>query len=173
MKHPQLLVVVAFAALAAPVLANGEQAPATKAGCSTINLGGVRIFYKNNMRCEKAKHYARRLYKTNGNDEPRKFTCSSGSNFNQGAACNHDFKNKNFGWHPVDKPQATSKKKKVLCWNKNFPNQGPPRFARHHASAPCLLVAWTTTPARSTSASWTGNTGERARRAPRASTPSQ
>ncbi len=43
MKHPQLLVVVAFAALAAPVLANGEQAPATKAGCSTINLGGVRI----------------------------------------------------------------------------------------------------------------------------------
>ncbi len=107
----------------------------------------MRIFYKNNMRCEKAKHYARRLYKTNGNDEPRKFTCSSGSNFNQGAACNHDFKNKNFGWHPVDKRKATSKKKKVLCWNKELSKpRTAPRFARHHASAPCgsiLQDSWT------------------------------
>ncbi len=31
---------------------------------------------------------------------------------NQGAACRHDFKNKNFGWHPADKRKAAAKRKK-------------------------------------------------------------
>jgi hypothetical protein len=34
--------------------------------------------------------------------EPRRFTCQSGSNFNQGGSCHDDTKNKYFGWHPAD-----------------------------------------------------------------------
>ncbi len=83
----------------------GAAAPGidSKGACSSINLGGPKVFYKQKMRCANAKHYARRLYKTDGRDEPRNFSCQSGSNFNQGAGCQHDFKNNRFfGWFPAD-----------------------------------------------------------------------
>jgi hypothetical protein len=75
---------------------------ATKRACTTINLGGPKVFTKHNMRCKKAKRYARRLYKTRGDDKPPNFRCSSGSNFRDGGFCKHKTKDKNFGWHPAD-----------------------------------------------------------------------
>ena len=89
--------------LVTPANSSVNASIADKRACDTINLGGVRVFYKHDMRCGTAKHYARRLYKTDGRDEPRNFTCASGSNFNSGGACEHDFKDKYFGWHPIDK----------------------------------------------------------------------
>ena len=73
-----------------------------KRGCSTINLGGPKVFTKHNMRCEKAKRKAERVYRTRGDNEPRNFSCSSGSNFEEGGFCQHDSKDKYFGWHPAD-----------------------------------------------------------------------
>jgi hypothetical protein len=135
--------VVTTLALAAPA-ADASEGSSTKRACNSINLGEPRVFYKHNMRCHKAKHYARRLYKTDGRDEPKKFACESGSNFNQGARCQHDFKNKLFGWHPFDKrkvsSQGASDKPKVACWNKTFPNeQGTedPQFYR--APRKCII----------------------------------
>jgi hypothetical protein len=98
--------------VAGVALLGGSSTPAedrsSKRACNSINLGGPRVFFKQNMKCEKAKHYARRLYKTDGRDEPRNFNCQSGSNFNQGGGCRHDFKNKLFGWHPVDKRKVST-----------------------------------------------------------------
>jgi hypothetical protein len=98
-------VVVGIAALCACLVptAAASNGASNKRACNSINLGGPRVFFKHNMRCERAKHYARRLYKTDGRDEPRRFNCHSGSNFNQGASCQHKSKNKGFGWHPADK----------------------------------------------------------------------
>lgn len=79
-----------------------EETARAKRACNTINLGGPKVFAKVNMRCETAKRYAKRLYKSDGEDEPRNFTCSSGSNFNEGASCSHETKDKFFGWHPAD-----------------------------------------------------------------------
>lgn len=120
--------------LALTVVAPGNSAPGEQDGaapaaerrgpCQTINLGGVKIFYKSRMSCEKAKHYARRLYKTGGRDEPRNFTCESGTNYETGANCYHDHVGaRRFGWFPGDKRKA--KQPKVLCWNKSAPDQGP------------------------------------------------
>ncbi|MCD6015849.1 MAG: hypothetical protein K0R88_1933 [Solirubrobacterales bacterium] len=108
------IVAVGFVATSAlaTLAADAPEGSSDKRGCGSINLGEPRIFYKHNMRCHKAKHYARRLYKTDGRDQPRRFTCTSNSHFNQGAACRHDFKNKNFGWHPADKRKAAAKRKK-------------------------------------------------------------
>ena len=92
---------LAIVAIAATAPAGASTAKPS--GCDSINLGEPRVFYKSHMRCKKAKHYARRLYKTDGDDRPRKFTCESGSNFNEGGSCRHDFKPKKyFGWHPAD-----------------------------------------------------------------------
>ncbi len=73
-----------------------------KRGCTSINLGGPKVFSKENMRCKTAKHYARRVYRTNGEWEPRNFDCSSGSNFDEGGSCTHDSKPKYFFWHVAD-----------------------------------------------------------------------
>lgn len=100
-----VLFALAVGVAAAPAGGSGADAGAKRA-CTTINLGGPKVFTKHNMRCHKAKHYARRLFKTNGNDEPPSFSCSSGSNFNDGGFCEHDSKNKHFGWHPADKRKA-------------------------------------------------------------------
>lgn len=72
-------------------------------GCNSITLGEPRVFYKNNMGCDRAKRYARRVYRRNGNWEPRNFSCESGSDFNEGGGCRHDSKPRTFfGWHPFD-----------------------------------------------------------------------
>ena len=97
------LAVSTLALVAAPGT-TGSQDPATKRACNTINLGGPKVFYKHKMRCHEAKDYARRLYKTNGRDEPRKFACYSGSHFNNDAYCRREAKY--FGWHPAGKRKS-------------------------------------------------------------------
>lgn len=97
------LVLGAFMLASSAAASGPDSHGSQKRGCDMIKLGEPRVFYKHNMRCKKAKHYARRLYKTDGRDEPRRFTCQSGSNFNEGGACHHDSENKYFGWHPADK----------------------------------------------------------------------
>jgi hypothetical protein len=99
MKRLATLIAVLVAAGVVATPAAGRSATGdAKRSCNSINLGQPRVFYKQNLRCAKAKQYARRLYKTQGRDEPRNFTCQSGSNFKASAACRHDFKNKRFGW---------------------------------------------------------------------------
>jgi hypothetical protein len=95
------LLALAFGVAALPAAGSGAD-DATKRACTTINLGGPKVFTKHNMRCTKAKHYARRLYKTRGDDKPPNFRCSSGSNFRDGGFCEHKTKDKNFAWHPAD-----------------------------------------------------------------------
>jgi hypothetical protein len=103
MRPIAAFVVVGALILAGSPGASGADAPASdKAGCDSIKLGGPRIFYKHNMRCQKAKKYARRVYESGGRDEPRRFSCESGSNFDEGGSCHHDSKDKYFGWHPAD-----------------------------------------------------------------------
>jgi hypothetical protein len=75
---------------------------ADKLSCSSINLGGPKIFYKKNMNCKSAKKKARQVYGSGGSNEPRHFDCTSGSNFVDGGDCRHVSKNKYFGWHPAD-----------------------------------------------------------------------
>jgi hypothetical protein len=100
MKH--LLSVVAVV-VAMFVAAPGHAAdPAPKGGCNSINLGGPKVFSKDNMSCKRAKRYARRVYKTDGRFEPRNFSCTSGSNFNDGGSCAHKSKPKYFFWHTAD-----------------------------------------------------------------------
>ncbi len=99
------IAIAAIAALsvASPVaVASPESSDAGKRSCNTINLGGPRVFTKHNMRCEKAKQKATRVYKTNGAHEPRNFSCTSGSNFEEGGFCEHVSEDKYFGWHPGD-----------------------------------------------------------------------
>jgi hypothetical protein len=106
MKKPIVLLALGALTLVAAPGTTGSQDPPTKRACNTINLGGPKVFYKHKMRCHKAKHYARRLYKTNGRDEPRTFDCYSGSHFNNDAYCRHRRGAKYFGWHPADKRRA-------------------------------------------------------------------
>lgn len=94
--------VVAAVLLIMPPSVASNANSASKRSCSTINLGAPRIFTKHNMRCDKAKQKARRVYESNGAHEPRNFSCSSGSNFQEGGFCEHVSKEKYFGWHPAD-----------------------------------------------------------------------
>ena len=82
---------------AAPAM-GGSEGVAYERGCSSIKLGGPKIFYKTHLPCDKAKRWARKVYRTGGAFEPRNFNCTSGSNFVDGANCQHTFRNKNFGW---------------------------------------------------------------------------
>ena len=88
--------------LAVPTSAVSGPERDSKLGCDVINLGGPKIFSKHNMRCAKAQRKARRVYESRGAHEPRNFSCSSGSNFRDGGFCQHDSKDKYFGWHPAD-----------------------------------------------------------------------
>jgi hypothetical protein len=112
MKCVATLIAVLVAAGAVETAAAGRSVTVeAKRSCNSINLGQPRAFYKKNLRCATAKQYARRLYKTDGRDEPRNFTCQSGTNFNASAACRHDFKNKRFGWTTVARlsPELTTR----------------------------------------------------------------
>ena len=135
-----IAVLVTAGAVAAEAAGTSETGGAKRA-CNSINLGGPRVFYKHNMRCHRAKHYVRRLYKTDGRDEPRKFNCTSGSHFNKGADCRHKTKNKYFGWHPADKRMRAGSKPKVACWNKTFPSEpGNPHPQFYIAPRKCLIM---------------------------------
>ncbi len=96
------IAVIAVLSLAAIPAASGESADSAKRGCGSINLGGPRVFAKHNMRCSQAKSYARDVYASRGEDEPRRFNCSSGSGFTEGGQCEHVSKDKYFAWHPGD-----------------------------------------------------------------------
>ena len=93
---------VATLLVAAPGLAASESSAPSKRSCSSINLGGPRVFTKHNMRCSKAKQKARRVYESGGAHQPRNFSCTSGSHFQDGAFCEHVSEDKYFGWHPGD-----------------------------------------------------------------------
>jgi hypothetical protein len=82
-----------------------------KRACSSINLGGPKIFFKHNMNCKAAKKKARQVYASRGENEPRKFNCQSGSNFEDGGSCQHVSKDKYFGWHPADKRTAAKRER--------------------------------------------------------------
>ena len=104
LRNAVLAIGASFALLLGEVSssAGGAERHAGQA-CNTIKFGGVaRIFYKNNMSCDRAKRYARHVRRSRGRWEPRRFSCDSGSNFRSGGFCDHDFKNKYFGWHPAD-----------------------------------------------------------------------
>ncbi len=96
------IAVVCMLALGLATGASSQPAGDQKRACNSIRLGEVRVFYKHGMKCSPAKDRARRVYRSNGENPPRNFTCESGSNFNEGGACEHDFKDKYFGWHPAD-----------------------------------------------------------------------
>jgi hypothetical protein len=92
--------------------AGGAQGSAGgKRGCDSINLGGPKIFFKQNMNCKSAKKKARQVYRSRGQNEPRKFDCESASNFEEGGSCQHVSKNKAFGWHPADKRKAAKRER--------------------------------------------------------------
>jgi hypothetical protein len=81
--------------------ANPATAEARK--CQAIKIDGKSYaFYKQSMRCKRAKRNARRVAKTRGNWEPKTFRCTSGSGFRNGGHCRHNHRNKLFGWHPFD-----------------------------------------------------------------------
>ena len=84
----------------APV--SGSAGALAKRGCGSIDLGGPKVFAKHNMRCSQAKSYAKDVYASRGEDEPRRFNCSSGSGFEEGGFCEHVSKEKYFSWHPGD-----------------------------------------------------------------------
>lgn len=92
----------ATAALAVPMFFGVPAASA--GGCDTVRYGGDNyVLFKNNVKCENARHWVKRLHKTRGDDEPRNFDCASGSNFRDGGQCDHNNReNKFFGWHPGD-----------------------------------------------------------------------
>ena len=98
--------VVGLAALVGPAAAGTTKADA-KGNCNPhrIELGGDEyVFFKKNMSCERAKRYAHRVYRSDGNNEPKHFNCRSGSNFNSGGFCKNRKAdpNESFGWHPPD-----------------------------------------------------------------------
>ena len=96
------IAMIAALTLAATGPASGDTGDSAKRGCGSINLGGPKVFTKHNMHCSKAKAYAKDVYASRGEDEPRRFNCSSGSGFDEGGYCEHVSKDKYFAWHPGD-----------------------------------------------------------------------
>jgi hypothetical protein len=102
MKRSALAVLAATGLLIAAAPGGATGAGSSEKSCTTINLGGKKIFYKHDMNCKSAKKKARQVYSSGGSNEPKHFDCSSGSNFVDGGDCQHASKNKYFGWHPAD-----------------------------------------------------------------------
>jgi hypothetical protein len=93
----------AFAVSSADATDNRDPVVATKGDCDKIEMGGTfYAFSVQHMRCRTAKHYAKHL-RRDPNWEPRRFDCSSGSNFQDGGSCQHVRReNRGFAWHPFD-----------------------------------------------------------------------
>ena len=80
--------------------ASAEVATASSAAaCSTVSYGGrTYILYKRGVKCSWARRWVKRVHRTK--EGPRKWKCSSGSNFRTGGYCERG--PKHFGWHPGD-----------------------------------------------------------------------
>lgn len=102
MKRTAVMALVGLGLLIGLAPGGTAGAADAKRACDSINLGGTKIFYKQNMRCSAAMRKARKVYESRGDNEPRKFNCESGSGFEEGGACQHVSKDKYFGWHPID-----------------------------------------------------------------------
>jgi hypothetical protein len=81
--------VPAFALLAgSPPSAAAPWSPRT--ACDTISFENVQhVFFRKNMRCGAAKDMARHLRRSHGDWEPRRFRCSSGTNYQRDGSCTH------------------------------------------------------------------------------------
>jgi hypothetical protein len=91
----------ACAAVEAPAAggAGSPPAAASAAGCSTVSYGGrTYVLYKRGVKCSWTRRWVKRVHRTK--QGPRKWTCSSGSNFRTGGYCERG--GKHFGWHPGD-----------------------------------------------------------------------
>lgn len=68
--------------------------------CINLDYGGTRyVFYKEGIRCRRAKRWARRVHRTEGRWEPRRYDCNSGTNFRRDGACERS-RRKFFLWYP-------------------------------------------------------------------------
>ncbi len=84
---------------AASSAAGVSQASAT-AGCQSIRFGSRGfVFFRDNIRCRKAKRLARKVRREKRLDG---WNCSSGTNFTTGAYCKRRGGRAVFGWHPGD-----------------------------------------------------------------------
>ena len=86
-----------IAAEAAPTAAGPE---ATASACNSIRFGERRyVFFRDHMRCRKAKRLARKVRREKRLDGWR---CESGTHFTTGGGCNRRGGRAFFGWHPAD-----------------------------------------------------------------------
>jgi len=86
-------------ASAAGTAAAGATEATASAGCSSVSYGGRGyVLYKRGVKCSWARRWVKRVHRTK--EGPRKWTCSSGSNFRTGGYCERGAKH--FGWHPGD-----------------------------------------------------------------------
>jgi hypothetical protein len=84
---------------AAGTVAAGATEATSSAGCSTVSYGGRGyVLYKRGVKCSWPRRWVKRVHRTK--EGPRKWTCSSGSNFRTGGYCERAAKH--FGWHPGD-----------------------------------------------------------------------
>jgi hypothetical protein len=71
----------------------------SSAGCSSVRYGGRGyVLYKRGVKCSWARRWVKRVHRTK--EGPRKWTCTSGSDFRTGGYCERGAKH--FGWHPGD-----------------------------------------------------------------------
>jgi hypothetical protein len=92
-------VVPAPAGAVTPAAASGTVATPSSAGCSTVSYGGRGyVLYKRGVQCSWARRWVRRVHRTK--EGPRRWDCSSGSDFRTGGYCERGAKH--FGWHPGD-----------------------------------------------------------------------
>ncbi|HWM10780.1 MAG TPA: hypothetical protein VNO82_15605 [Solirubrobacteraceae bacterium] len=72
---------------------------ASSAGCSSVRYGGRGyVLYKRGVKCSWARRWVKRVHRTK--EGPRKWRCTSGSDFRTGGYCERGAKH--FGWHPGD-----------------------------------------------------------------------
>ena len=102
MKVPVTVLALSALAFASPAPTAAASPSATASACNSIKLGGERfVFYRNGMRCRKAKRLARSVYRNHEPPGPR-WKCWSGSGFKRGGGCARRDGGRNFGWHPAD-----------------------------------------------------------------------
>jgi hypothetical protein len=98
-----LLCTAAIAAVPAGQATAASAGPeATAAACNSVRYDGRSyvLYRQGAVRCKFARKWVRRLHRSEGRNEPRGWTCSSGSNFRTGGGCTKG--RKAFGWHPGD-----------------------------------------------------------------------
>jgi hypothetical protein len=98
----KLTLLLCVAAVAMPAGEAAAASDATAAACNSVRYDGRSyVMYRQGaVRCKFARKWVRRLHRSEGQNEPSGWTCSSGSNFRTGGGCTKG--RKAFGWHPGD-----------------------------------------------------------------------